>query len=874
MQLSERLRRRKSVKETDKTTMVGRMITRMLQRHVQRKLKKAETMFAKKLQRKRLKDEKEQQQRQHDLVSHRDDEQPEDTDPDNLYGYNDYENNQDTPNTSRTDELTTTSGESSPLLLPRGGSTLSGRSDKAPSTTTTKTANHNNNNKKKTMLTQSQSSSSLDSSGSEEDTADDIDSSSSSSSMSDGGGGMESTTRLASTTTVAGTRTARSILRMNNDATTTKSDNDEEGEVEEEHEPGRRRQRRPRRPSFHTDPTNRMQSIAHDQILFQRIQNMPYTHGGFFATAPFLLANPHWISILRHLMPDVYFEIARRAAYSPASKLIHWAENNPVVAAYGAAQEMENHYVPPTQPEAKEQNDTNSTTTNKEDGIAKSAIPNLEWDVFLDPYLVQRVEVVLQERDKYLAAMQQEEQQQLQELSDPTMAVVDDATKIRLEQQRNAKREQHRNILAYYEYQLKRRSQAMVDKMLIAHGNLNHLIIEVTGWAKHYNYSRVKRTRRTLGGGIFARHWLAVFAEALKLGNTGGGGSSSDDMWEDPSTTMDGTATRTFNSTTNVPSTTIKTKASGKPRNGGLKRASYFNSSLWFHAESKCPEMTMAEAVYTVQSICRCSQPIGLVLDLKSRHVPKRIWAIVVDTLRYAGVRVEGLGSFALAEIGDVSSYCVTGPVREICFFHSAGDMQRACHAGKIRLGDTVLLNAGSLLWEPSAGSVATKVVKTLCTPFDPEDVKNNYKVLSFGLPPLPSTAWPQAASNDDNSNNNNTGGTFSLSSSTLAAYKKKYQLSIGLYCQEFAIDEAAVNLLAKLVNGHPEIYNLGLSWGGVNGITLRGISPGRFTATDGFWNQRAIGSPWDYSLTPPSDDDHNDDEVDDTRLVDAEKED
>jgi hypothetical protein len=37
------------------------------------------------------------------------------------------------------------------------------------------------------------------------------------------------------------------------------------------------------------------------------------------------------------------------------------------------------------------------------------------------------------------------------------------------------------------------------------------------------------------------------------------------------------------------------------------------------------------------------------------------------------------------------------------------------------------------------------------------------------------------------------------------------------MYCPEFAIDdEAAFQLLEQLLNEHPDIYDLGLSWGGV----------------------------------------------------------
>jgi hypothetical protein len=487
----------------------------------------------------------------------------------------------------------------------------------------------------------------------------------------------------------------------------------------------------PRRPSFHTGPTNRMESVAQDQIMFQTIQRMPYAHGGFFGAAPFMLANPHWISILRHLMPDVYVEISRRVAYSPAPRLIHWAENNPVVAAYGAAHTLED----------------------------SSHIPNLEWDVFLDPHLVARVQVVLDQKEKYLSS-----------LATSGKAPITTAAK---------------HILAYYDRELTRRSETLVDKMLIAHGNATQLVLEQTGWAKRYNYSRVKRTRRTLGGGIYARQWIAVFAEALKLGV----------RFEDLDTPL---------------------KAPAK------RKQIHKTTSLLALAESKCPEMTMSESVKLVQSISKCDSPVGLVLDVKSRHVPKKIWSIVIDTLRMAGVRVKGIASFQIEEIRGVSHLCAS-PVEEIMFLHSAGDLQRACHEGKIEKGDKVFFNAGSLLWKPGE----YRAIDLLTKHFDSEEAQARYKIL------------PQCRRD----------GNFP--GSTLEMYKRHYQLSIGVYCQEFAIDETAVDLIANFINDNTDLYDLGFSWGGVNGVTIKGISPGRFTSTDGFWNQRYIGEVWDPNLAP-----------------------
>ena len=88
---------------------------------------------------------------------------------------------------------------------------------------------------------------------------------------------------------------------------------------------------------------------------------------------------------------------------------------------------------------------------------------------------------------------------------------------------------------------------------------------------------------------------------------------------------------------------------------------------------------------------------------------------------------------------------------------------------------------------------------------------------------------------------------------STIQDYRDHFDLSIGLYCQEFAIDDAAIDFIVDHVNKNSHVYNLGLSWGGVNGVTVRGIQPDRFTNTDGFWNQRYGGASWDPSLRPSS---------------------
>jgi hypothetical protein len=386
--------------------------------------------------------------------------------------------------------------------------------------------------------------------------------------------------------------------------------------------------------------------------------------------------------------------------------------------------------------------------------------------------------------------------------------------------------------------------QNMVDKMLIAHGNLTQLIWEQTGYAKKYNFSRVKRTRCSLGGGIYAQQWLAVYAESLRLGMAMG--HSSDSVTEQPKQVTVSSEVRLslseicneMNKGSSVPpppsctslvGINCLTNQSKKDARSTTKHGSSAYTSLHALGSSKCPNTTMAQSVDILRKICGCSEPIGLVFDLKSRHVSPQIWALVVEAMRKAGIRIEGIASFTEKDIRDISRYTTTA-VKQIIFFHSAGDMQRACHSGRIREGDTIFFNGGSLLWEaPIVDS--SYIYEKLCSSFDPYAAMKKYRILPFG--------------SIDMMNSN------SVNTSTIQAYQRKFNLSIGIYCQEFCIDDAAICLLVRLVNDNPNVYSLGFCWGGVNGITVRTIQPGRFTRTDGFWNQRHVGAAWDGTLTP-----------------------
>ena len=238
----------------------------------------------------------------------------------------------------------------------------------------------------------------------------------------------------------------------------------------------------------------------------------------------------------------------------------------------------------------------------------------------------------------------------------------------------------------------------------------------------------------------------------------------------------------------------------------------------------------------------------------------------------------------------DISQYCRVG-VNEIIFFHSAGDLQLSCNKGLVKQGDRVFFNAGSLLWDyPNlydAVEVKNILLHRLQPCFDGELIKEGYRLKPYARVTKPAQASPRNGADAESETcdestlgeeeDSVTSDLFTRllhadrirrsaiededfifeevpdggDCSTIQEYQEHYQLSIGLYVQEFAIDEAAISLIVKYVNSNPHVFDLGLSWGGVNGLTVKGIQPGRFTATDGLWNQRYGGMPWKKELKP-----------------------
>ena len=89
----------------------------------------------------------------------------------------------------------------------------------------------------------------------------------------------------------------------------------------------------------------------------------------------------------------------------------------------------------------------------------------------------------------------------------------------------------------------------------------------------------------------------------------------------------------------------------------------------------------MAQDIERISSVL--GEPLRLVLDLKSRRVPPRVWSRLIDSLRTRGLVIEGIGSFDMDELRVIGKGC-SYPLTPLLFFHSVGDLQRACHANEV----------------------------------------------------------------------------------------------------------------------------------------------------------------------------------------------
>ena len=258
-------------------------------------------------------------------------------------------------------------------------------------------------------------------------------------------------------------------------------------------------------------------------------------------------------------------------------------------------------------------------------------ITAIEWDVFLDPNIVKKVDEAIEDAQK--------------------------CTDLRA------------SILA--EIEVDRQVARLISRMLLAHGSAGQLVTEALGVVPKYNFSRVAQTTRPdiskshmQSTGIFVDRWLTLFLAALRIGR-----NNSFRSQKSP-------AKNVMTSETNQDINGVHWE---RPLLCGLLLCMGLedpNSKAADHGSN-----AMASNLKEIRNIL--GAPLAVVLDLKSRRVPPRVWARLIDNLRSRGLCVKGIGSFDIKELRSVAECCST-PVAPIRFFHSAGDLQRACHGNEV----------------------------------------------------------------------------------------------------------------------------------------------------------------------------------------------
>jgi hypothetical protein len=195
------------------------------------------------------------------------------------------------------------------------------------------------------------------------------------------------------------------------------------------------------------------------------------------------------------------------------------------------------------------------------------------------------------------------------------------------------------------------------------------------------------------------------------------------------------------------------------------------------------------------------------------------VWAHLVDFLRESEILVESVASFDYKELRSIIEH-VSAPVKQCSFFHSPGDLQKACHANEVKDGDYVFFNAASLI---STDQDPLNVLVCGLDEFNDEVLFAEY-------------AYSRVTVLSPSDRKCKT---------TIEDYKTKYRVNIGCYVQEHSVSSQSLDRLVDLFNRYSTIYNLGIAYGGINGKVLSGLKG------DGFTKQRFMSGQWDPDAIP-----------------------
>ena len=701
---------------------------------------------------------------------------------------------------------------------------------------------------------------------------------------------------------------------------------------------------------------------------------IPYVHGSYASASPAFVNNSKFCHVLRRLLPAAYDELkslmkgssyvrsdsAATTKYSrPDSyrstneteglhetsrspdpvKVMKWAENNPVVSAFGIWESDSGRRTvryPSTQ-----KNENNNLLDDSEDEYAASAQnakatfrrrrghqsastfeirpshnkPALEWDVFVDPKLVRQVAAAMEvveglewkinaARNKRARARQRKHENQ---------GIEDDDEEYDLYQSHTAA-----------QIEVDRLVTQLMKRMILAHGSMSQLVLEAFGIAKDYNYKSVVKgvrtaqsdtnrrknkdknelvwddkeeerdydtmlkpdtpkgeTKKSFVGsrGIFMENWLSIFSQALTLlennsapekaytskrennnlriettqpaqiGQAQGLTGILGRMWfrtnssfalpspkpteeqygENDSQEVDYDTSDCGSAVVGMPSlldvsprsndsdayddmfSTPKAATSSLGALCGMAMCLGSDDSPSSSYDLHYASHNMSRDIQSISNIL--GEPLRLVLDLKSRRVPPKVWSRLIDSMRSRGLVVEGIGSFDMDELRVIAKSC-SCPLTPILFFHSVGDLQRACHANEVstcfcsltapmaiakadictcfcfqvKKGDTVYFNGGSLMWKPS--TIMEAAERGCCGCIETPGMDDEVDVLSdisinkpdkpkrsssTGMYSFQPYAYPRASLSD---------WERVMCKSTLECYQKHFNLKVGVYVQ------------------------------------------------------------------------------------------
>lgn len=386
------------------------------------------------------------------------------------------------------------------------------------------------------------------------------------------------------------------------------------------------------------------------------LNKIPYAHGGYASSAPMFVTDTKWMLILQHLMPHAHANLitllnesgiksTSKRGQSPNKRsannirgdstfrIIKWAENNPIVTAFGFLFHRAN-------------------LSDDEKDVS------IEWDVFLDPSLVKHVDGAIQYLDN------------LTNTNSWSGGLVDG------------------DLIAAAKVEVDRQISRLISRMVLSHGSTAQLAMEAAGVARSFNYSQVLKGGKVLSKkrarnekskyirseGIFVHEWLKLFAAAIQLGLQSENSVQSN-------INNEGKSLISMNQSHDIQRRNAHDQLITEPFLCGLLLCLGVSEPLSSTTDDYF-EHEMTQHGKNIASLLGGN--LKVVLDLKSRRVPSRVWSHLIHVLNSRNLVIDGIGSFDVDEVRNITN-ATTSKMRSIIFFHSAGDLQRACHENKVR---------------------------------------------------------------------------------------------------------------------------------------------------------------------------------------------